>query len=337
MTSAESIYSVEDLVIDLYAADVTVRAVDGVSFGVGEGETLAIVGESGSGKTVMTLGPLGLLPEGVAVNMRGRAQANGSELLEMDQGQLSVLRGGFFGVVFQDPMSALNPMLKIGPQLASQAMRFAGRTKAEARRDAVSLLARTGIPDPEDRYHRYPHELSGGMLQRAMIALALAAKPRVLVADEPTTALDATVQAQILALIRDIQRDEGVAVILITHDIGAVSSVADRVVVLYAGQVAETGTALDVLTRPVHPYTRGLLASVPDFRSADAAQALREIPGSPPSQIRLEAGCRFADRCALVEPACRQSRPVLQPVPGSSAGHSAACPVVLREQGAAHG
>ena len=326
------IYEVDDLVIDLYTPTVSVRAVDGAGFHVAPGETLAIVGESGSGKTVMTLGPLGLLPEGVAVDLRGTARADGKDILSMAPADLSRLRGGFFGVIFQDPMSALNPMLKIGPQLARQAQVYAGLSSDAARKEAVSLLARSGIPDPEDRYDRYPHELSGGMLQRAMIALALAARPRVLIADEPTTALDATVQAQILALIRQIQKEDGIAVILITHDIGAVSVLADRVAVLYAGQVAEEGSAIDVLTAPVHPYTRGLLASVPDFRSDDA-KGTKEIPGIPPNQAQLEAGCRFADRCDRVQPLCHSRRPRLQTVGSGAVPHRVACPVVIAAEG----
>lgn len=322
-----AIYRIRNLVIDIHAANVSVRAVDGVSFEVYPGETVAIVGESGSGKTVTTLGPLGLLPEGVRVDIRGEAIAEGTDLLKAGAASLSTLRGRYFGVVFQDPMSALNPMLKVGPQIARQVRRFLGKSKAVARQEAINLLRRTGIPDPEDRYDRYPHEMSGGMLQRAMIALALAARPPVLIADEPTTALDATVQAQILELLRQIQAEEGIAVILITHDIGAVAAAADRVVVLYAGQVAEQGSALDVLTNPAHPYTRGLLASVPDFRSPDREPG-QGIAGSPPNQIRLMPGCRFADRCPLVEPQCRIRRPALKPVARGDIKHLAACPVV---------
>jgi peptide/nickel transport system ATP-binding protein/oligopeptide transport system ATP-binding protein len=324
----EQVYSVENLVIDLHTPVASVRAVDGVSFSVTAGETVAVVGESGSGKTVMTLGPLGLLPEGIAIDMRGTAIIEGNNLLSMTTRQLSVLRGRGFGIIFQDPMSALNPMLKVGPQLASQAERFAGLSRAEAKREAVSLLARTGIPDPEDRYNRYPHELSGGMLQRVMIALALAGKPRVLIADEPTTALDATVQAQILDLLRQIQREDGIAIILITHDIGVVASIADRVVVLYAGQVAEEGSADDVLTNPLHPYTRGLLASVPDFRSEERGPA-HEIPGMPPNQLALEPGCRFEARCPNSIPECMKRRPALATVSGNGELHRVACPVVL--------
>ncbi|WP_422366276.1 ABC transporter ATP-binding protein [Pelagibius sp.] len=332
MSEPKTVYAVEDLVIDLYTPSASVRAVDGVSIAVHAGETLAIVGESGSGKTVMTLAPLGLMPEGVTIDIAGSARAADRDLVTLSPKELSRLRGGQFGVIFQDPMSALNPTLKIGPQLAEQARRFAGLSPQASRQEAISLLARTGIPDPEDRYDRYPHELSGGMLQRAMIALALAAKPRVLIADEPTTALDATVQAQILALLRQIQEEDGISVVLITHDIGAVSVLADRVVVLYAGRVAEEGSAIDVLTSPVHPYTKGLLASVPDFRS-ETATGTREIPGLPPDQTRLEPGCRFADRCNLVEPSCRAKRPELTHVGGAHVPHRAACPVVIGAEG----
>ena len=334
MTRAAPIYSIRNLVIDLFTPTITVRAVDGVSLDAFAGETLAIVGESGSGKTVMTLGPLGLLPEGVTVRMTGSAKSAERELIGTRARDLSALRGREFGVIFQDPMSALNPMWRVGPQIASQARRLAGLSRTDSKTAALSLLKRTGIPDPEDRYGRYPHELSGGMLQRAMIALALAGRPRVLIADEPTTALDATVQAQILDLLRQIQREDGLAIILITHDIGVVAAVADRVIVLYGGQIAEQGTALEVLTKPVHPYTRGLLASVPDFRRASGGP-LQEIPGIPPSQTRLEPGCRFAERCASVQPACRVRRPVLEAVsqgasgPQPASGHLAACPVEL--------
>ena len=326
------VYAVEHLVIDLYTPTVSVRAVDGVSFFVNLGETLAVVGESGSGKTVMTLGPLGLLPEGVTIDQKGSARAAGQDLVKMSPKELSALRGGQFGVIFQDPMSALNPMLKIGPQLAEQARRFAGLSANDARGEAISLLARTGIPDPKDRYDRYPHELSGGMLQRAMIALALAARPRVLIADEPTTALDATVQAQILELLRQIQQEDGIAVVLITHDIGSVSVLADRVIVLYAGRIVEEGSALEVLTAPIHPYTRGLLASVPDFRS-ETTRGTREIPGLPPDQTRLVPGCHFADRCSLVQSSCRTHRPALARVGGGVFPHRAACPVTIQSAG----
>ena len=316
----------KDLRIDLYTETASVRAVDGASFKVHPGEILAIVGESGSGKTVLTLGTLGLLPEGVSIVMNGTAKCCGYDLIDGPNSAREILRSGQAGVVFQDPISALNPMKTIGPQIRAQTVRFRGVSKSEGRKLALELLRRTGIPDPEDRYNRYPHEMSGGMLQRAMIALALSGKPRVLIADEPTTALDATVQAQILELIRDIRKSEGLAVVLITHDIGVVASVADRVVVLYAGRVAETGTVEDVLLEPVHPYTRGLLAAVPDIRSESGA-GVNGISGAPPDQTRLGIGCPFAPRCVDTIDACRTITPRLIEVGSVSPGHRAACHV----------
>ena len=322
--SETPIFELQDLVIDLYTSGNSVRAVDHISLSVKPGELLAIVGESGSGKTVLTLGPLGLLPEGVSVDIRGTVKCNGESMLDCNDRDLARLRGQNFGVVFQDPVSALNPMLKIGPQLMRQAMRLRGVDKSEGRRIALQLLKRTGIPDHENRYNCYPHEMSGGMLQRAMIALALVGKPRVLIADEPTTALDATVQAQILDLIKDIQKTEKIAVVLITHDIGVVASVADRVVVMYAGRIAETGTTEDVLTKPAHPYTQGLLASVPDLRS-DRQGVATGIPGTPPDLSYLQPGCPFAIRCTRALGNCTRQRPVLSAVPGDLMGHMAAC------------
>ena len=315
-----------DLRIDLYTETASVRAVDGASLQVHHGEILAIVGESGSGKTVLTLGTLGLLPEGVSIVMSGVARCCGYDLVDGTNSARKILGSGQAGVVFQDPISALNPMKRIGPQICAQTVRLRGVSKSEGRRIALDLIRRTGIPDPEDRYERYPHEMSGGMLQRAMIALALAGNPKVLIADEPTTALDATVQAQILELIRDIRRTEGLAVILITHDIGVVASAADRVVVLYAGKVAETGAVDDVLLAPVHPYTRGLLAAVPDVRS-DSATGVEGIPGTPPDQTRLGIGCPFAPRCVVAIDTCRTITPRLATVGPDSPDHLAACHV----------
>ena len=315
-----------DLRIDLYTETASVRAVDGASLSVHPGEILAIVGESGSGKTVLALGTLGLLPEGVSIVMNGVARFCGHDLTGDAEPAREILKSGQAGVVFQDPMSALNPMKRIGPQISAQTVRLRKVSKSDGRKLAVDLLRRTGIPDPEDRYRRYPHELSGGMLQRAMIALALAGTPRVLIADEPTTALDATVQAQILELIRDIRKTEGLAVVLITHDIGVVASAADRVVVLYGGKVAETGTVDDVLLAPVHPYTRGLLSAVPDIRS-DAGTAVEGIPGTPPDQTRLGIGCPFAPRCVVKVDSCWTNTPRLTMVGTDSPDHLAACHV----------
>ncbi|WP_461535082.1 ABC transporter ATP-binding protein [Spongorhabdus nitratireducens] len=329
-STEEPLFSVRDLVIDLYTEQVSVRAVDGVSLDVYPGEVLAVVGESGSGKTVMTLGPLGLLPEGVSVDIRGYAECSGQSLLARSGKELARLRGENFGIIFQDPISALNPMKKVGPQLASQAMRLRAVSKAQARVIALELLQRTGIPDPEGRYNCYPHEMSGGMLQRVMIALALAGNPKILIADEPTTALDATVQAQILELLQDIQRKENIAIVLITHDISVVAQMADRVAVLYAGRVAEYGTMEDVLTRPIHPYTKGLLSSVPDFRG-QRTEPVTGIPGSPPDQSSLLPGCRFAERCPAAQHQCREKRPALVEMADVNKAHRVACPIAVSE------
>ena len=237
----EPLYEVRGLSIDLYTARQSIRAVDDCSFAVHAGETLAIVGESGSGKTVMTLAPLGLLPEGVAVDVQGSARTPDGDVLGRRR---AGLLGKEIGVVFQDPSSALNPLRRIGPQLAAQAQRFGGVAAAAARADAVAQLRRVGIADPEARYGAFPHELSGGMRQRAMIALALAGGPKLLLADEPTTALDATVQAQIVDLLKRIRAETGLGILLITHDIGVVASLADRVAVMYAGRIVEEGDAL---------------------------------------------------------------------------------------------
>lgn len=321
---ARPLYEIEGLVVDLYTEQRTIRAVDDCSLSIGAGETLAIVGESGSGKTVMTLGPLGLLPEGITVRIRGKASTAKGDLLAVNRRRRAAVRGSEFGVVFQDPLSALNPMRRIGPQLAEQARRFAGLSADEARADAVANLRRVGIADPEDRYWRYPHEFSGGMRQRAMIALALASRPKILLADEPTTALDATVQAQILSLLKRIQAEDGLAIILITHDIGVVAGMADRVAVMYAGRIVEQGAVGDVLKEPVHPYTQGLLSSVPDLNTP-IGERLAEIPGVPPDLSRLEAGCRFAPRCFAAKPSCTQTRPVLASVSSGPATHTVAC------------
>lgn len=320
------LYEVRGLTIDLYTARQSIRAVDDCSFAIHAGETLAIVGESGSGKTVLTLAPLGLMPEGVATHLQGTAWTTEGEIPFRTRRRPGLL-GREIGVVFQDPSSALNPMLRIGPQLAAQARSFGAVAAGAARADAITQLRRMGIADPETRYGAFPHELSGGMRQRAMIALALAGRPRVLLADEPTTALDATVQAQIVELLKQIGVETQLGIVLITHDIGVVASLADRVAVMYAGRIVEQGDAVDVLTRALHPYTRGLLASVPDLQTPIGTR-LREIEGLPPDLSVLQTGCAFAPRCAFALPSCRLSRPRMISVPHSGPGHQAACPVM---------
>ena len=258
--------------------------------------------------------------------MNGTARCCGHDLTNGANSARRILGTGETGVVFQDPISALSPMRRIGPQICTQTARLQGVSKSVGKRLALDLLRRTGIPDPEDRYHRYPHEMSGGMLQRAMIALALAGKPRMLIADEPTTALDAAVQAQILELIRDIRRTEGPAVILITHDIGIVATVADRVVVLYAGKVAETGATESLFSRPGHPYTQALISAVPSPDPRVESRRTRIVlKGAPPSPMQPPTGCRFNTPCMQAESVCTRSEPALA---AKSTGTLAACHLV---------
>lgn len=272
------------------------RAVDGVSFDVLPGETLGIVGESGCGKTVTSLSIMGLLPTPPAKVKEGSSiRFDGRELVGADDRFLRTLRGNEMSMIFQEPMSSLNPVYTIGTQIMEVLRLHTKRSRREARALAVDLLAEVGINDPESRIDEYPHRLSGGMRQRVMIAMALACEPKLLIADEPTTALDVTIQAQILDLLANIRRDRDMAVLLITHDLGVVAEVCDRVVVMYAGQVVETGDVYDIFARPSHPYTRGLLASLPSLD--DPGRRLVSIPGTVPSPQEWPHGCRFEARC----------------------------------------
>jgi peptide/nickel transport system ATP-binding protein len=289
------------------------RAVDGVSFRVGAGETLGIVGESGCGKTVTALSVLALIPSPPGEILNGSSiRFNDEELLKAAPARLREIRGNEISMIFQEPMTSLNPVLRVGRQIEEVLRLHRGLDKREARAAGVALLAEVGIPDPEDRYDCYPHHLSGGMLQRIMIAIALSCEPRLLIADEPTTALDVTVQAQILDLLAGLQDRHGMALLLITHDLGVVAEVCDRVVVMYGGQIVETGTTENILTRPEHPYTKGLLASLPG--SGDRDVRLNPIPGSVPSPVNWPEGCRFRDRCPVAEERCAESVPELLPL-----------------------
>ncbi len=288
------VLEVHDLAVSVPAGASRAAAVDGVSFSLPAGETLALVGESGCGKSLTALALLDLLPPGTR-RERGRVVLAGA-VLEDWRG----VRGRRIGMVFQEPQSALNPVMAVGEQVAEVLRLPRGMSRGEARREAVAALARVGIPDPEDRAGRYPHELSGGMRQRAVIAMALAGGPSVLLADEPTTALDTTVQAQVLDLLRRLRDGTGMAVLLVTHDLGVAAASADRVAVMYAGRLVETGPAASVLSAPAHPYTRGLLAS----RGADPARPLSPIPGQVPTPGAWPSGCPFHPRCALAEPRC---------------------------------
>ena len=317
--------AVEDLVIDLFTAREVVRPVDKVSYGLDHGETLAIVGESGSGKTVMNLAPLGLMPVGVAINLHGRVSFDGCDLVGLRQADLRALCGKSIGVIFQDPMSALNPARTIGRQIAEVTELHLGHSAAQAEARALELIKLVGISDPEARMAQYPHELSGGLRQRVMIAISIAAEPKLLIADEPTTALDVTVQAQVLALLKDLQARLDMALVLITHDIGVVAGCASRVAVMYAGRVVEYGPVDRVLVDPQHPYTRSLIDAIP--RPDDEVGApFRGLPGAPPELAGPVPGCAFAPRCALAVTSCSTDRPAL--VETGRGGVMAACPVV---------
>jgi peptide/nickel transport system ATP-binding protein len=318
---------ISDLSVTLFTANTTVRAVDHVDYSVAQGEVLAIVGESGSGKTVLNLAPLGLLPAGVTVDVEGRAEFRGVNLLGATEAQLQSIRGGEIAVIFQDPLSALNPVRRIGPQIAEVAERHLGLTAAAAAQRTIELLTLVGIPDPASRMRQYPHELSGGMRQRVGIAMSIAGEPKLLIADEPTTALDVTVQAQIVDLLKSLQKRLGMSVVLITHDIGVVSGMANKIAVMYAGRVVEFGSVDDVLLSPSHPYTRGLLASVPTL-TAPIGTPFVGLRGTPPDTSRRITGCPFVPRCDDAIAECSATAPPLVPIGAVSDDHLAACPVV---------
>ena len=284
-----------------------VRAVDGMDFELAEGETLAIVGESGAGKSQLVMAMMGLLAENGTAS--GRALFNGEDLMQMKPKELNGVRGRKIAMIFQDPMTSLNPYLTIEKQMIEVAMHHQGLSRDEARGQAVEMLRAVRIPDPEERIQQYPHEYSGGMRQRVMIAIGLLCEPELLIADEPSTALDVTVQAQITELVGRLRAQTRMSIILITHDLAAVAEVSDRIIVMYAGEMVETGTVDDIFYRPQHPYTRGLLASVPRLdRVFD--DELQTIPGNPPNLLELPAGCRFRDRCSEAMEECRQRPPV---------------------------
>ncbi len=300
-----------------------VKAVDGVSFDLRRGETLGIVGESGCGKTVTALSVLGLIPSPPGEIVSGSSiRFDDEELLEVKPARLREIRGNEISMIFQEPMTSLNPVLTVGHQIEEVLRLHRGLSRREARAAGVALLAEVGISEPDQRYDCYPHQMSGGMLQRVMIAIALSCEPRLLIADEPTTALDVTIQAQILDLLVSLQRRHGMALLLITHDLGVIAEVCDRVLVMYGGQIVEMGTTEEILTRPQHPYTQGLLASLPGIGDRDVR--LNPIPGTVPSPVDWPEGCRFRDRCSYAEERCAESLPSLLPVEGGP-GRSARC------------
>jgi len=293
-------------------------AVDGVSFGVDAGRTLAIVGESGCGKSVTSLSIMGLVQRPGRVT--GSVRFEGRELVGMAQRELQDLRGNGMAMIFQEPMSSLNPAFTVGQQIVEGLQRHKGLSAVQAGVRALEMLRRVRIPAPEQRFHDYPHKLSGGMRQRVMIAMALANEPRLLIADEPTTALDVTIQAQILQLMHTLQQDSGTAVILITHDLGVVAEVADEVLVMYAGRVVEKAPVQALFDEPQHPYTVGLLGSIP--RLDIEQDRLASIEGQVPDPLRRPPGCRFAERCPFADAHCRAAEPQLREI---APGHGSAC------------
>ncbi len=303
------ILSVRDLTTELATERGRFVAVDGVSFDLYPGEVLGIVGESGCGKSMTALSILGLVPQPPGRITGGRVLFEGRDLLRLPERELQRIRGAAISMIFQEPTTSLNPVFTIGDQIAETLRRHERLGRRAARARAVELLAKVGIPAPAERLDAYPHELSGGMRQRVMIAIALACNPKVLLADEPTTALDVTIQAQILDLLERLQAELGMAVVIITHDLGIVAEFAHRVLVMYAGRVIEEGSVDAIFDRPAHPYTRGLLASLPDLEGE--SERLVAIPGSVPQLGELGPGCRFAPRCAFAEAACRAADPPL--------------------------
>lgn len=322
---AEPVLSVDDLRVHFRTRHAAVHAVNGVGFDLRPGQRLAIVGESGSGKSVMSLALLRLLPRNAEVPS-GTVVLNGQDMLSLDEARLGRVRGREAAMVFQDPMSSLNPVLRIGRQITAPIRRHLRASNAEARDRAVKLLAEVGLPDPERAMRSFPHELSGGMRQRALIATALSCEPSLVIADEPTTSLDVTVQAQIIRLLTRLSEERGTAMILVTHDLGIVARFAQRVAVMYAGRFVETGTAEDVFHRPEHPYTEGLLRSIPR-PGADREQLLYQIDGLPPDPTALPPGCPFHPRCRQAVERCRREDP---PLTVRGAGHEARCWVTDR-------
>jgi peptide/nickel transport system ATP-binding protein len=304
-----------------------VKAVDDVSFSLRRGETLAVVGESGCGKSMTALSIMRLVPNPPGKIVAGTITLEGKDLVQLEESEMRDIRGNEISMIFQEPMTSLNPVLTIGHQIAEALRLHQDLSKSAANKKAVEMLRLVKIPEPAQRAREYPHQLSGGMRQRAMIAMALACNPRVLIADEPTTALDVTIQAQILDLILELQKDLGTAIILITHNLGVVAETAQRVIVMYAGKKVEEADVDALFGRPLHPYTHGLLASIPRLeimggRTANSVQRLKEIPGMVPALNNLPPGCTFAPRCAFADDQCRAQFP---PYEQKRAGHWAAC------------
>lgn len=313
----EKILEVKDLQVRFDTEEGCVQAVDRVHFTLHRGETLGLVGESGCGKSVTNLALLGLVPSPPGKIDGGEALYRGKDLLRMSASELSHIRGNRIAMIFQDPMTSLNPYMTISDQLTEVTMLHLGHTRREAVRHAIEMLGSVGIASPDRRIDEYPHQFSGGMRQRVMIAMAISCRPEVLIADEPTTALDVTIQAQILELMKQLQAAEGTAIIMITHDMGVVANICHRVDVMYAGRIVEQATCEELFKHPRHPYTLGLLESVPRIQKSSAGQ-LEAIDGQPPDLAALPAGCAFEPRCRFSEDRCIDERPMLRRVTPSS-------------------
>jgi len=314
--------SVESLRTQFATSAGVVRAVDGLSFAIDRGEVLGLVGESGCGKSVTSLSIMRLVPPPGAI-VGGSIRLDGDDLLDKDAEAMRRVRGARIGMVFQEPMTSLNPVFTIGDQIAAAVLAHAGGSRRAAWECAVEMLDHVQVPSPRERARDYPHQLSGGLRQRAMIALALAPGPQLLIADEPTTALDVTIQAQILDLLRRLQAERGMAVLLITHDLGVVAELCHRVAIIYAGRIVEMAPVASIFSEPLHPYTRGLLRCLP--HPSRFGQPLSSIDGAPPDLRQVDGGCRFAPRCPLVQERCRHDEPALAE---RKPGHVVACPVV---------
>jgi peptide/nickel transport system ATP-binding protein len=319
---AQPLLSVRDLRTHFFNMDGVTRAVDGVSFDVAPGETLGVVGESGCGKSVSALSVMRLLPPRVARTVGGEVLFEGESLLALDEPAMRKIRGNRIAMIFQEPMTSLNPLIRIGEQIAEALRIHTGASNREARAKAAEMLRLVRIPDAERRLDDYPHQFSGGMRQRVMIAMALACDPKLLIADEPTTALDVTIQAQILKLLIELKGRTGAAIIMITHDLGVVAQTCQRVIVMYAGRKIEEAPVEALFASPAHPYTRGLMAATPRSAQGKSGQRLTEIPGLVPSLREPITGCAFAPRCPLAFERCRRESPAFAEI---APGHGAAC------------
>ncbi|MBT3530714.1 MAG: ABC transporter ATP-binding protein [Gammaproteobacteria bacterium] len=318
---SDALLSVDNLITEFETDEGRVRAVDDISFSVQPGETLGIVGESGCGKSVTALSIMRLLPQPMGQIVGGEIKLNGEDLTKLKLSQMEKIRGNKIGMVFQEPMTALNPVHTVGRQLAEVLYLHKDISKDQALRECLEMLDKVGIPSPDVRMGEYPHQLSGGMRQRVVIAMALACQPSLLIADEPTTALDVTIQAQILELIKELQNDMGMAVMLITHDLGVIAETSNSVVVMYAGKVAEQGNVYEIFDNPSHPYTRGLLDSIPKLETVPKSE-LSTIEGMVPGLLDLPVGCRFENRCPRRKESCKAAPPPIEVIAGS---HQVSC------------